>query len=66
MISCKFGRKLLTGNGFIYPYLTVATTVLLISEAVWPGFVRPYLNLSFWLLFWSASAILKVISINNQ
>ncbi|HNW19829.1 MAG TPA: hypothetical protein PLX67_00465 [bacterium] len=52
-------------NDDLYLWLTVTIAVLIFSEAVWPGLVSAYLNLSFWLLFWSVSAILKVVFVNK-
>ena len=59
----KIGRQLKIKqlNDDLYIWLTITTAVLIFSEAVWPGLVSAYLNLSFWLLFWSASVILKVV-----
>ena len=48
-------------NDLIYPWLTVAAAIWLLSGLVWPGLVQPYININVWLLFWSASAILKLI-----
>ncbi|HNQ45230.1 MAG TPA: hypothetical protein PKJ11_01785 [bacterium] len=53
-------------NDFLYGWLSVGLGLFLLSEAICPGFVQPYINLNLWLLFWAASAILEVLLINNE
>jgi len=60
-MTASFWSKVNQVNSLIYPWLTITMVVLLLSEIIWPGFVQAYLNLAFWLLFWPASVILKVV-----
>ncbi len=53
-------------NDFFYGWLSVGLGFFLLSEAICPGLVQPYINLNLWLLFWAASAILEVLLINND
>ena len=60
-MTASFWSKVNRFNSLISPWLTITMVVLLLSEIIWPGFVQAYLNLAVWLLFWSASVILKVV-----
>ncbi|HQB50965.1 MAG TPA: hypothetical protein PLT32_01965 [bacterium] len=61
-IRCQIGWY----NDYFYTWITVATIVFIVLESLWPGSVRAYLNLAFWLLFWTISATLKVVLSNKN
>lgn len=48
-------------NHYLYPWLSAAVLIFLLSEIVCSGFIRAYLNINIWLIFWVASVILKLI-----
>ncbi|HPD07651.1 hypothetical protein KBI31_00880 [Patescibacteria group bacterium] len=52
-------------NDFFYNWLLVGLVLFLVSEAILPGFVQPYINLNLWLLFWATSAILEMLLVNK-
>lgn len=64
--SLRFAVQFCRYNDYFFTWLTVATISLIVLESFWPGSVRAYLNLSFWLLFWAISATLKVILSNKN
>ena len=61
-----FSAQFYRYNDYFFTWLTVAIASLVILESFWPGSVRAYLNLPFWLLFWAISATLKVILSNKN
>jgi hypothetical protein len=64
-MKTSYWSKINQINCLIYPWLTTIIAVLLLSEIIWSGFVRAYLNLAFWLIFWAASVILKLILLDE-
>lgn len=60
--SCQFSRY----HSHFFIWMTVVTSSLIGLESLWPGSVRAYFNLSFWLLFWSISATIEVILSNKN
>ncbi|HNW56063.1 MAG TPA: hypothetical protein PKN62_03285 [bacterium] len=65
-MSGRIIRKISYYNSYFFIWLTVAIGSFIILESLWPGSVRAYLNLSFWLLFWSISATIEVLLSNKN
>ncbi len=51
----------------IHLALTVSSVLLLLLEIVWPGLVRAYISLNYWLLSWGIGGIIVLyIRKNNK
>ena len=62
----RFRHQFSCYHDYFFTWITVVTISLVGLESLWPGSVRAYLNLSFWLLFWSISATIEVILSNKN